>query len=104
KAEVAEHLEKRLMKRRLSDVFDIPGANTLLTGRRPLEAWIAQPHELALELVHPGGREQHRVVVQRHEQIARLADTALGDEEVEVRFAKFVGGHCQSYSEGGRTG
>ena len=28
-----------------------------------------------------------------HEHVARLADAPLGDEEVEERFAKFVGGH-----------
>ena len=47
-----------------------------------LEAGIAQPHELALELVHAGRREEHRRVV-GHQHVAGPADAALGDEEIE---------------------
>ncbi len=88
-AEIAQHLEERLVERRLADVLDVAGAHAFLAGRRALEAGIAQPHELALELVHAGGREEHRRVV-GHEHVAGAADAALGDEEVEERFAKFV--------------
>ena len=66
-----------------------------------LKLGIAQAHELAFELVHPGRREQHRRVV-RHEHVARLADAALGGEEVEVGFAKFVGLHGKIIGNGGQ--
>ena len=98
-AEVAQHLEERLVERRLADVLDVAGADALLAGRGALEARVAQAHELALELVHPGRREQHRRVV-GHEHVARPADAALGGEEVEVGFAKFVGGHGNCGIEG----
>ena len=50
---------------------------------------VAQAQELALELVHPGGGEQHGRVV-GHEHVARPADAALGFEKFEERFAEFV--------------
>ena len=89
KAEVSQHLEKRLVKRRLAHVFDVAGANAFLAGGRALEVGIAQPHELFLELVHAGRREEHRRVV-GHEHVAGPANAALGHEKVEKRFAKFV--------------
>ena len=88
-AEVPQHLEEGLVERRPADVLDVAGAQAFLAGRRPREAGIAQPHELPLELVHPGGREQHRRIV-GHQDVAGAADAALGGEEVEERFAKFV--------------
>ncbi len=91
-AEIAEHLEERLVERRHADVLDVPRAQALLAGRRAGEARVAQAHELALELVHPGRCEEHGRVV-GHEQVARLADAALRGEEVEVGFAQFVGRH-----------
>ena len=91
-AEVAQHLEERHVARGLADVLDVAGADALLAGGGALEVGVAQAHELALELVHPGRREEHGRVV-GHEHVARPADAALGGEEVEVRFAEFVGGH-----------
>ena len=94
-AEVPQHLEERLVERGLADVFDVAGAQAFLAGRGPLEVGIAQPHELFLELVHAGGREQHGRVV-GHQHVAGPADAALGREEIEERFAKFVCFHDES--------
>ena len=91
-AEVAQHLEERLVERGLADVLDVAGAQAFLAGGGAREARVAQAHELALELVHPGGREEHRRVV-GHEDVAGTADASLGGEEIEVRFAKVVCGH-----------
>ena len=88
-AEVPQHLEERFVERGPADVFDVAGAHALLAGGRARELGIAQPQELALELVHPGGREQHRRVV-GHQDVAGAADASLGFEEFEERFAKFV--------------
>ena len=91
-AEVAQHLEERHVPRRLADVLDVAGPDALLARGRALEAGVAQAHELALELVHPGRREEHGRVV-GHQHVAGAADTALGGEVVEKRFTKFVGFH-----------
>ena len=88
-AEIPQHLEERLVERRPADVFDVAGAQAFLAGRRSLEVGIAQPHELFLELVHAGRGEQDGRVV-GHQHVAGAADTALGHEEIEERFAKFV--------------
>ena len=37
-AEVAQHLEERLVERGPADVLDVAGADALLAGRRPREA------------------------------------------------------------------
>ena len=94
-AEIPQHLEERLVERGPADVFDVAGAHALLAGGRARELGIAQPQELALELVHPGGREQHGRVV-GHQHVARAADASLGCEEVEERFAEFVCFHVDS--------
>ena len=94
-AEIAQHLEERLVEGGPADVVDVAGAQAFLAGGGPGEVGVAQPHELVLELVHAGGREQHRRVV-GHQHVAGAADAALGLEEVEVRFAKFVCFHDES--------
>ena len=86
KAEIAQHLEKGFVERGPADVLDVAGAQAFLTGRGPFKAGIAQAHELFFELVHAGGREQHRRVV-GHEHVAGPAHAALGHEEIEKRFA-----------------
>ena len=93
KRKVAEHLEERVVVGRHADVADVAGADALLTGRRPSELQFADAQELVFELVHPGGREQDRLVLARHEHVARPADAVFGLEEGEVLFAKFVSFH-----------
>ena len=56
------------------------------------ESRVAETEKLAFELIHPCGREHHGLVV-RDQDVAGFADAALGDEEIEIGFADFVGGH-----------
>ena len=91
-AEVAQHLEERLVERRLAHILDVASADALLASRRAAEARVAQTHELALELVHPRRCEKHRRII-RHQHVARPANAALGGEKIEISFAKFVGRH-----------
>ena len=103
-AEVAQHLEEGHVPRGLAHVLDVAGPDAFLAGRGALEAGVAQAHELALELVHAGRREEHGRVV-GHEHVAGAADAALGGEVIEIGFAKFVGFHGASGSVGaGRSG
>ena len=88
-AEIPQHLEERFVKRGAADIFDVAGADAFLAGGRPREARIAEAEEFALELIHPGGSEQHGRVV-GHEHVARPANASLGFEEFEERFAEFV--------------
>ena len=92
-AEVAQHLEERVVVGRAADVVDVAGAEALLAGRGPGELELAAAEEVVLELVHAGGREQHRGIPARHQHVAGPADAAFGLEEGEVLFAEFVGFH-----------
>ncbi len=58
-AEVAQHLEKRVVIRRAADVVDVAGPQALLAGRGPRELQLHLAQEVVLELVHAGRREQH---------------------------------------------
>ena len=91
-AEVAQHLEEGHVPRRLAHVLDVAGAYALLASCGAFEAWFAQPHELALELIHAGRREEHRRVV-GNEHVAGTADAAVGGKVLEIGFAKVVGFH-----------
>ncbi len=101
--EVAEHLEERHVPRGLPYVLDVARADALLAGGGLGEARVAQAHELALELIHPGRGEQDRRVV-GHEHVGGLLHAPLGREEIEVGFAKLVGSHGRAGSRscGGR--
>ena len=92
-AEIAQHLEKRVVVGGAADVLDVAGAQALLAGRGPGEIELALAQEVVLELVHAGRREQHRGVPARHQHVAGAADAALGLEERQIFFAKFVGFH-----------
>ena len=91
-AEVAQHLEEGHVPRRLAHVLDVAGADAFLARRGTLEAGFAQSHELALELVHAGRREEHRRII-GNEHVAGAADAALGGKVLEIGFAKVVGFH-----------
>ena len=95
-AEVAQHLEERVVIGRAADVVDVAGAEALLAGRGPGELELAAAEEVVLELVHAGRREQHRGVPAGHQHVAGPADAALGLEEGQVFFAEFVGFHGYS--------
>ena len=92
-AEVPEHLEERVVPGGDADVADVPGPQALLAGRRAPQRRVAGPEKLRLELVHPGGGEQHAGVVLRDEHVAGLTRAALALEKVEIGGAEVVGLH-----------
>ena len=92
-AEIAQHLEERVVIGRAADVVDVAGPQALLAGRGPGEFELALAEEVVLELVHAGRREQHRGIPARHQHVAGPADAALGLEERQILFAQFVGFH-----------
>ena len=101
-AEIAQHLEKRVVIGRAADVVDIAGAEAFLAGRGPGELQLALAQEMVLELVHAGGREQHGGIPARHQHVAGPADAAFGLEEGQIFFADFVGFHEGSYRYGNK--
>ncbi len=52
KRKVAEHFEEGVVVSRDSDVADVAGAQTLLTGGRCCEIQLANSHEFVFELIH----------------------------------------------------
>ena len=62
---------------------------TFLTGNRTFKLDIPA-HELFLELVHPGSREQKRRVVSRHKDITRNNGMPLVREKLQKPFPYFV--------------
>ena len=92
-AEVAQHLEKRVVIGRAADVFDVAGAQAFLAGRGPGEFELHLAQEMILELVHARRREQHRGIPAGHQHVARPADAALGLEKGQIFFTQFVGFH-----------
>jgi len=102
-AEVAQHLEERVMISGPPDVVDVAGSQTLLASGRPGKFELAPAQEMIFELVHAGGREEDGRVPSGDEYVARAADTALGLEEGQVFFAEFVGFHRLVISKGGQA-
>ena len=90
---VAEHLKKRVVIRRHSNVRDVSRPQAHLAGGRAREVDRTNPQKLILELIHPRRREEHRLVVTWNEHIARPADAAFGLEKGEILFAEFVSFH-----------
>ena len=80
-AEVAQHLEKRVVVSGPADVVDVVGPQALLAGGRPGEVELAAAEEMVLELVHPGGGEEHGGVPAGDEHVARSAHATLCLEE-----------------------
>ena len=99
-AEVAEHLEERVVAGGPPDVVDVAGPQTLLTGGRLREVELALAEEVILELVHAGRREQHRGIPAGHEDVAGAADAALRFEERQIGFPQFIGLHVGIGSRG----
>jgi hypothetical protein len=80
-AEVAHHLEERVVIGRAADVVDVARPQALLAGHGPREIELTAAKEMILKLVHPRQREQHRRVPGRHQDVAPLAHVALGLEK-----------------------
>ena len=88
-AEIAQHLEERVVIGGAADVVDVAGAQAFLAGGGPGEFELHLAQKMVLELVHPGRGEQHRRVSWAPARRSG-GDAALGFEEFEERFAKFV--------------
>ena len=95
--EVAEHLEERVVARRLADLVEVvvlaAGAHALLRGRRALVRALLGAGEHVLELDHPGVGEQQRRVVGGHERARGHDLVALALEELEKSSADVGGVH-----------
>ena len=98
-AEVAQHLEEGVVVGGAADVVDVAGAEAFLAGGGAGELQLAAAEEVVLELVHAGGREEHRGVPAGHEHVAGPADAAFGLEEGQVLFAQFVAFHGHPYGK-----
>ena len=85
-------------------VVDVAGAEALLAGRGPRELQLALAEKMILELVHAGGREEHRGIPAGHEHVAGAANAALRLEERQVCLAKIVGLHVGVGSVGKSSG
>jgi hypothetical protein len=91
--EIAEHLEERVVIGGAAHVVDVAGAEAFLAGRGPGEVEFASAEKMVFELIHAGGRKEHRGVPSRHQHVAGPACAALGLEEGQIFFAEFVGFH-----------
>ena len=94
-AEVAQHLEERVVARRVADVVEVvvlaAGAHAALRGRRTLVGALVDAEEHVLELDHAGVDEQQRRIVGRHER-RRRHDRVPALFEVREEPAPDVGG------------
>ena len=95
--EVAEHLEEGVMTGRPPDLLEVvvlaPCPHTLLRRRRPLEAEIFLAQEDALELDHPGVREEERGIVGGYQRGAGPDLVPSLPEEVQESCTDFSGLH-----------
>ena len=86
-AEVAEHLEERVMTRRVAHVLEVvvlaACAHAPLRARRAHVVALVLPEKNILELHHPGVGEEQRRVVARHERARRHDGVAVLAEELE---------------------
>ena len=100
-AEIAEHLEERVMPRRVPHVVEIvvlaAGAHTALRRRRTLEAALLEAEEDVLELHHAGVGEQQRRIVARHQRAALDHGVAMLREIIEESLADVRGLHDRSF-------
>ena len=88
-AEVAEHLEERVVARGVADVLEVvvlaARAHAPLRARRALVAALVLAEEDVLELHHAGVGEEQRRVVAGHERRRRHDRVAARAEELQER-------------------
>ncbi len=97
--EVPQHLEERMVGRRLPDVLNIRRPEALLAGRDARKAGRDAAPEDLLELDHPRRREQERRVVRDKRGTGQPLVPPRG-EVVKIRFPKLVGSHDDPLKEG----
>ena len=93
KAEVAQHLEKRVVIGGPPHIFDVPRPQALLAtgGLRELQLDLAE--KVILERVHAGRREQNRRIPAGDQHVAGAAGVPLGLKKGQIFFTQFVGFH-----------
>ena len=93
-APVAEHLEEGEVAGGLADLLDVGRAEAFLDVGEARRRRLLAAQEVGLERLHPGGRQQHRGVVDRGDERGRRHDlvTPLGEER-EVGVAYLLGLH-----------
>src|SRR5262249_47420845 len=100
--EVAEHLEERVMPRRVADLLEVvvlaSGADALLRRGGPRVVALLPSEEDVLELVHAGVREEQRGVAVRDDPARRDDLGAALLEEAEEQRADLIRLHCMGLS------
>ena len=92
KREVAEHLKESEVTGGVANVLNVGRAKALLATREPRRRRLLQTHEVLLQGVHPGRRQQHRRVKRGwHERAGWPQRVAIGLEELEEGGAKLIG-------------
>ena len=104
-AEVAEHLEERVVPRGVADVLEVvvlaAGAHAALRARRAGVVALLLAQEHVLELHHAGVREQQRRVVagheraRRHDRVAALAEK-FQEQRAQLGARQALGGRHES--------
>ena len=96
-AEVAEHLEERVVARRVADVLEVvvlaAGAHAALRTRRARVAAALLAEEYVLELHHAGVGEQQRRIVARHQRARGHDGVAMALEELQERSPQLGAAH-----------
>ena len=88
--EVAQHLKIRAVAGRMADVFDIAGADALLTGGDAVARRLFLAGEPGLHGGHACVDEQDGFVVLRNEGKARQTQMAFGFEKLQVHLAQLI--------------
>ncbi len=96
-AEIAEHLEKRVVTCCVTHVFEVvvftAGTNAALRGHSPVVLALVVAEKYVLELHHSGIREQQRRIIAGDERRARDNFMAVLPEEFQEGAAQLVAGH-----------
>src|SRR5690606_32401691 len=97
KTEVAEHFKKRVVTRRIADVFQIvvlaPDTQTALRGSRPRVGALVLAGEYILELHHAGVGEQQGRIIARHQRTGSNNGVFLAGKIIKKFLADFGAVH-----------
>ena len=100
--EVAEHLEERQVVGRAPDLVDVDRAEALLHRHEAVVRRLLEAQEVALERLHPGGRDEHAPIpCRRHQRAAGELHVPAGGEVVEEAAADHVRAHFPGHSTEG---
>ena len=92
--EVAQHLKIRAVAGRMADVFNVAGADALLTGGDAVARGLFLAGEPRLHGSHTRVDQQDGFVVLRNERKARQTQMALRFKELQVHLAQLIESVC----------